>query len=154
MAQVGLSKFCSSTIKKMKFVKSISWFLGIMMFVFGILKVVIPTIAGWYSVQMTNSGLGEYIPIWIGFTGEIVVGLALIISLVIDKNLTNKIFKIIIQLASAAIIPMMVTAIYVHLQPAVPAEVLPLKIKPPFIPVFILLLALTNIYLIQRKIKV
>ncbi len=58
-----------------------------------------------------------------------------------------------ILLASAAILPMMGTAIYVHLQPNVPAEVLPLKIKPPFIPVFFLLLALTNIYLIQRKTK-
>lgn len=137
----------------MKVIKSISWFLGISMFMFGILKVVIPTINGWYSVQMTNSGLGEYIPIWVGIAGEIIVGLALIISLVIDKNLTNKIFRIIIQFASAAIIPMMLTAVYVHLQPNVPADVLPLKIKPPFIPIFTLLLALTNIYLIQRQIK-
>ena len=60
---------------------------------------------------------------------------------------------LIIQLASAAILPMMATAIYVHLQPNVPAEVLPLKIKSPFIPVFFLLLALTNIYLIQVKQK-
>ena len=123
------------------------------MCMFGILKVVIPTINGWYSVQMTNSGLGEYIPIWLGIAGEIIVGLALIISLVVDKNLTNKIFRIIIQFASAAIIPMMLTAVYVHLQPNVPADVLPLKIKLPFIPVFMLLLALTNIYLIQRQIK-
>lgn len=94
----------------MKVIKSISWFLGISMFMFGILKVVIPTINGWYSVQMTNSGLGEYIPIWVGIAGEIIVGLALIISLVIDKNLTNKIFRIIIQFASAAIIPMMLTS--------------------------------------------
>lgn len=137
----------------MKSVKSISWFLGIVMFMFGILKVVIPTIGGWYSVQMIKSGLGEYIPIWIGITGEIVVGSSIIISLVMDKNLTSKIFKVVIQLASAAIIPMMLTAIYVHLQTAVPAEVLPLKIKPPFIPVFILLLALSNIYLIQGQIK-
>ena len=137
----------------MKAIKLISWFLGIAMFMFGILKVVIPTINGWYSVQMTNSGLGKYIPMWIGITGEIVVGLAFITSLAIDKNLTNKIVRIIIQLASATIIPMMATAIYVHLQPNVPAEVLPLKIKPPFIPVFFMLLALANIYLIQRQIK-
>ena len=137
----------------MKPAKLISWFLGIVMFMFGILKVIIPTIGGWYSVQMTNSGLSEFIPIWIGIMGEIVVGLALIISLVIANNFTNKIINTIIQLASAAIVPMMLTAIYVHLQPAVPAEVLPLKIKPPYIPIFILLLALTNIYLIRRQTK-
>ena len=31
----------------------------------------------------------------------------------------------------------MLVAIYVHLQPGVPSEVLPLGIKPPFIPLFV-----------------
>ena len=132
----------------MRTIKLISWFLGIAMFMFGILKVLSPTIHGWFTVQMTNSGLAAYMPIWVGIAGEIIVGSTLIVSLLIGKN-----FKIIILLASAAILPMMATAIYVHLQPNVPADVLPLKIKPPIIPVFILLLALTNIYLIQRNIK-
>ena len=123
------------------------------MFMFGILKVLSPTIHGWFVVQMTNSGLAAYMPIWVGIAGEIVVGSALLLTLVISENLANKNVRLIILLASAAILPMMATAIYVHLQPNVPAEVLPLKIKPPFIPVFFLLLALTNIYLIQRKIK-
>jgi len=137
----------------MKAIKLISWFLGIGMFLFGILKVLSPTIHGWFIVQMTNSGLAAYLPVWVGIAGEIVVGSALLLSLVIDKNLAGKNSKLIILLASAAILPMMATAIYVHLQPNVPAEVLPLKIKPPFIPVFFLLLALANIYLIQRKTK-
>jgi len=34
----------------------------------------------------------------------------------------------------------MLVAVYVHLQPGVPAEVLPLGIKPPAIPLFVLLL--------------
>jgi hypothetical protein len=34
----------------------------------------------------------------------------------------------------------MLVAIYVHLQPEVPPEVLPLGIKPPVIPLFVLLL--------------
>ena len=134
----------------MKAIKLISWFLGIGMFMFGILKVLSPMIHGWFNVQMTNSGLAVYMPIWLGIAGEIVVGTALLLSLLTDKNLFSRKFQLIIQLASAAILPMMLTAIYVHLQPNVPAEVLPLKIKPPFIPVFFLLLALTNIYLIRR----
>lgn len=40
----------------------------------------------------------------------------------------------------------MITAIYVHLQPNVPANVLPLGIKPPIIPVSVLLLAGANIF--------
>lgn len=137
----------------MKVIKLISWFLGTGMFLFGILKVLSPTIHGWFIVQMTNSGLAAYLPVWVGIAGEIVVGSALLLSLLIDKNLAGKKSRLIILLASAAILPMMATAIYVHLQPNVPAEVLPLKIKPPFIPVFFMLLALTNIYLIQRKTK-
>lgn len=137
----------------MKAIKVISWFLGIAMFMFGILKVLSPTINGWFCVQMKNSGLEVYVPIWVGIAGEIIVGSVLIFSLMMDKNFSNKNFKIIIQLASAAILPMMATAIYVHLQPNVPAEVLPLKIKPPVIPVFFILLASANIYLIQSKIK-
>lgn len=76
---------------------------------------------------------------------------AILFSLVMDRNVAIKRFQMIIQLASAAILPMMATAIYVHLQPDVPAEVLPLKIKPPFLPVFFIVLALTNIYLIRRR---
>ncbi|OCX52064.1 hypothetical protein BEL04_11195 [Mucilaginibacter sp. PPCGB 2223] len=137
----------------MKVIKLISWFLGIAMLMFGILKVLSPTINGWFAVQMKNSGLAAYIPMWVGIAGEIMVGSAFIFCLVTDKNLAKKKFRLGILLASAAIIPMMLTAIYVHLQPNVPAAVLPLKIKPPFIPAVFLLLALTNIYWIQRQIK-
>jgi hypothetical protein len=138
----------------MKAIKLISWFLGIGMFLFGVLKVLSPTIHYWFTVQMTNSGLAAYIPIWVGIAGEIVVGSALLLSLLIDGNLAGKNFKLVILLASVAILPMMATAIYVHLEPNVPAEVLPLKIKPPIIPAFFMLLALINIYLIQRKRKI
>ncbi len=40
----------------------------------------------------------------------------------------------------------MLVAFYVHLHLRVPASVLPLKIRPPFIPGFFLVLALVNIY--------
>jgi len=36
------------------------------------------------------------------------------------------------------------------LHPNVPADVLPLKIKPPFIPGFLLVLAIADIFLIRR----
>lgn len=123
------------------------------MFMFGILKVLIPTINGWYSIQMTNSGLGEYIPVWLGILGEILVGLTLIISLIFRQKIPQNIFLTLTQMASFIIIIMMATAVYVHLSPNVPAEVLPLKIKPPYIPIFTLLLALTNIILLQGQKK-
>jgi hypothetical protein len=42
----------------------------------------------------------------------------------------------------------MCVAIYVHLQPNVPAEVLPLGIKPPFIPLSFLALAVWELVLV------
>ncbi len=43
-------------------------------------------------------------------------------------------------LACSSLFVVMLVAIYVHLQPGVPAEVLPLGIKPPVIPLLVLLL--------------
>ncbi len=126
----------------MRTVKIISIFLGASMFMFGVLKFVNP-FKVWYSVQVANSGLGE-ISYWMGITGEITVGVILLGSLVFRKKLSPSNFKLAIGGSSLIIIVMMSTGVWVHLQPAVPAEVLPLKIKPPYIPGFFLLLALTN----------
>jgi len=45
-----------------------------------------------------------------------------------------------LRLLEASLFLEMLVAIYVHLQPGVPPEVLPLGIKPPVIPLFVLLL--------------
>ncbi len=53
--------------------------------------------------------------------------------------------------ANIIIVLMMLMACYVHVQPGVSHEVLPLKIKPPFIPLFFLLLAAANMYLTSME---
>jgi hypothetical protein len=45
----------------------------------------------------------------------------------------------------------MFVAIYVHLQPQVPASVLPLGIKTPVIPVVVLLLALLTAFAVWQE---
>jgi len=60
----------------MKAVKIISTFLGFAMFMFGVLKFVNP-FKGWYSVQIMNSGMNEFL-YWPGITGEISVGILFI----------------------------------------------------------------------------
>jgi hypothetical protein len=45
----------------------------------------------------------------------------------------------------------MCVAIYVHLQPGVPASVLPLGIKPPVIPGVVLLLALFTAFAVWKE---
>src|SRR5262245_7038966 len=46
----------------------------------------------------------------------------------------------ILLVACSSLFLVMLVAVYVHLQPGVPPEVLPLGIKPPVIPLFVLLL--------------
>jgi hypothetical protein len=55
-----------------------------------------------------------------------------------------------VALASAGLVVNMGVAIYVHLQPEVPANVLPLGIKPPLIPLVFMLLAGLNLFELFR----
>lgn len=133
----------------MKSIKSISWVLGISMFMFGILKFIDP-FKGWYSVQVYNSNLGD-ISYAMGIAGEITAGISLIFALLSQSRLSPRVFTFMIIGSSAMVAGMMVTGIYVHFHPDVPAEVLPLKIKPPFIPGFFLVLAVLNIWFMVKK---
>jgi hypothetical protein len=132
----------------MKAVRIISTFLGFAMFMFGIVKFVNP-FKGWYSVQVTNSGMNEFL-YWPGIAGEISVGILFIGSVLFKERLSKKVFSPAIISGCALVVMMMVVAIRVHLHPNVPASVLPLKIKPPFIPGFFMLLAIADIFLIRR----
>lgn len=132
----------------MKIVRTISTFLGISIFVFGILKLVNP-FQGWYSAQIINSGLSESL-YWPGIICEISAGALFLGVVIFRKKISKKAFRLTIILASAMVTMIMVTAIRTHLHPNVPADVLPLKIKAPIIPGFFLLLALVNIFIVSR----
>lgn len=127
------------------YIKTITWFLGVSMFLFGILKFV-PPFKNWYTVQVFNSGLGEIAYI-MGIAGEIVVGMSLIGISLWRNKIALKTSLLISNLLLLVIIIMMTTSIYVHVHPDVPANVLPLKIKPPYIPAVFIVLAISGIYL-------
>ena len=131
--------------------QTISWFLGISMFMVGALKFVNP-FKGWYTLQVEKSGLGDFSYV-MGILGEIAVGIILVFALLQKDKLSIKVFNQLVVAASVVIVIMMATGMYVHFHPEVPAEVLPLKIKPPYIPGMFLLLALGNIYLTKRQIS-
>lgn len=127
------------------------WFLAISMFLFGVLKFINP-FQEWYSLQISNSGLPtQAYPL--GIFGEISVGILLIFCLMYNETISKKTFFILTNLSLIIIILMMLTGVFVHLHPNVPAELLPLKIKPPYIPIFFLLLSLSNIYLSIKQPK-
>jgi cytosine/uracil/thiamine/allantoin permease len=58
-------------------------------------------------------------------------GLILLAALIFQSKLNSKQFLAVIVIGSVLVVFTMIIAIYVHLQPNVPANVLPLGIKPP-----------------------
>lgn len=130
-----------------KIVKRNSLFLGVFMFLFGFLKLFQP-FSGWFDIQVTKSGLPRF-SIPLGKAGEMAIGLGLL-SAPCFRQRVPKLYDPIVFAASAGLIVNMGVATYVHVQPEVPANVLPLGIKPPFIPLFVMCLAAVNLYQLDR----
>ena len=124
-----------------------SSFVGTVMFMFGFLKFFEP-FHTWFHIQIAKSGLPP-LGIPVGIAGEISIGLSLLLASSFRPRIKS-LFAPILALASAGLIVNMAVAIYVHLQPEVPANVLPLGIKPPFIPLVVVLLAGLNLFQLFR----
>jgi len=104
---------------------------------FGVLKFVSPTIDGWFHVQIQQSHL-PHAAILMGKIAEIVTGTLFLLPRLRPWRGTWD--SRILLIACSSLFLVMLVAIYVHLQPGVPAEVLPLGIKPPVIPLFVVVL--------------
>jgi hypothetical protein len=81
--------------------------------------------------------------------GEMSIGLSLLLATVFRERISS-LFRPVVALASVGLIVCMAVAIYVHLQPEVPASVLPLGIKPPLIPLVFMVLAGLNLFQFYR----
>lgn len=118
------------------------------MFLFGFLKFFQP-FQGWFEIQIQQSHLpGE--AILAGKLGEMVTGCLFLLPW-LRRSLPAKSRDLILLLACLMLVTQMCVAIYVHLQPQVPASVLPLGIKPPVIPGFVLLLALLTASIVGKE---
>ena len=115
----------------------LSLVLGLLMLVFGSLKIVNPTIDGWFHVQIQQSHL-PHAAILMGKIAEIVTGILFLLPLV--RTWPPRWANRLLLLACGSLFGVMLVAIYVHLHPGVPPDVLPLGIKPPVLPVFVFLL--------------
>src|SRR5262245_223000 len=115
----------------------LSLILGLLMLAFGVLKFVNPTIGGWFHVQIQQSHL-PHSAILTGKLAEIVTGMLFLLPRF--RPWPAQWERRILLTACSSLFLVMLVAVYVHLQPGVPAEVLPLGIKPPVIPLFVLLL--------------
>jgi hypothetical protein len=107
------------------------------MLTFGLLKFVNPTIDGWFHVQIQQSHL-PHSAILMGKIAEIMTGTLFLLPRF--RPWHAKWEGRILLIACSSLFLEMLVAVYVHLQPGVPPEVLPLGIKPPVIPLFVLLL--------------
>lgn len=134
-----------------KFLKYNSMFLGTAMFSFGFLKFFEP-FRTWFAIQITKSGLPRF-SIPMAIAGEMSIGLGLLSAPYLGRCGGSKLYGPIVSAASAALIANMGGATYVHLHPDVPADVLPLKIKPPVIPLLFMSLAAVNLFRLGRDNK-
>ena len=129
-------------------IKALSLFLGVLMFTFGFLKFFEP-FHGWFEVQIQQSHLPQE-SILAGKLGEMVTGCLFVLAWM-GRSLTAKRRDQLLLLACLMLVGQMCVAIYVHLQPQVPASVLPLGIKPPVIPGVVLLLALLTAFGVWKQ---
>ena len=123
--------------------KVLSLLLGFWMFLFGLLKFFQPA-RGWFDIQIQQSHL-PHEAILAGKLSEMVVGVLYLLPW-LWRSLTARSRDQLLLIASVFLFVQMGVAIYVHLQPGVPASVLPLKIKLPIIPVCVLLLGLLTAF--------
>jgi hypothetical protein len=130
--------------------KALSLFLGVLMFMFGFLKFFQP-FRGWFDIQIQQSHL-PHEAILAGKLMEMVTG-SLFLLPWLRRSLTAKNRDQLLLIACFILVAQMGTAIYVHLQPQVPASVLPLGIKPPVIPVIVLLLGLLTAFDVWKQLR-
>jgi hypothetical protein len=130
--------------------KGLALFLGTLMFTFGFLKFFEP-IRGWFDVQIQQSQL-PHEAILAGKLTEMLTGILFLLPWV-WRSMTAKGKDQIVLVACFILFTQMAVAIYVHLQPGVPASVLPLGIKPPIIPVSVLLLGLLAAFGVWKELR-
>lgn len=129
------------------FLRYESMFLGATMFAFGFLKFFEP-FHTWFHIQIAKSGLPP-LSIPVGVAGEMAIGLGFLSASFLGRKIKG-LFAPMVFLASAGLMVNMGVAVYVHLQPDVPAGVLPLGVKPPFIPLLFMLMAGGNLFQLSR----
>jgi hypothetical protein len=128
--------------------KALSLFLGVLMVLFGFLKFFQP-FHGWFETQVQQS----HLPHQAILAGKLTEMLTSVLFLLpwLRTSLTARTKDQILLTACFILFTQMAVAIYVHLQPGVPASVLPLGIKPPVIPVIVLLLGLLTAFDVWKQ---
>lgn len=83
--------------------------------------------------------------------GELSIGLTFICLMFFGAKIRPKLADFAFHAASVLVLCIMGVAFYVHFHPNVPAEILPLKTKPPYLTIFFVLLTLVNLGLYRKN---
>ena len=130
--------------------KVLTLLLGLWMFMFGFLKFFQP-ISGWFDVQIQQSHL-PHEAIATGKVTEMIVGLLFLLPW-LGRSLTVRSKDQVLLVACFVLFIQMLVAIYVHLQPGVPLNFLPFGIKPPVVPVVVLLLGVLTAFDVWKQLR-
>ena len=133
--------------------KIITAILGIVILMPGIAKFSEPFKTFIYQhIKLIVFPLSEIMQHIVKFS-EVGIGLMMIFIAFLGHKLNSKTRDTLFFLGNTGIISMMIVAIYTHLHPDVPAEILPLEYKPPVMAVAYLILAIVNLILNRKKIN-
>ncbi|MFG6566092.1 hypothetical protein ACGYLI_17910 [Sulfitobacter sp. 1A13421] len=128
----------------------LSGLLGAFLLLGGVAKFFLP-FTDMFAQQIALSQLPfPALSAFAGQAGEITAGIILLGYFFGWQRLQGPISDLIFALTTLLIVIIMLVAVYVHLHPAVPAEVLPFQSKPPVLTVIIMALAILNGWL-RRK---
>jgi len=108
-------------------------------------------ISGWFDVQIQQSHLPRE-AILAGKVTEMIVGVLFLLPWLWRPLTTRSKDKVLLVACFILFVQMMV-AIYVHLQPGVPPNVLPFGIKPPVVPFVVLLLGLLTAFDVWKQLR-
>lgn len=86
-----------------------------------------------------------------GQMGEITAGIMYLLLLTKGKFISVKLSEMVLNGATLLTVVIMTVAVYVHLSPNVPAEVLPFQSKPPVLTVIVMLISLGIFIANKRK---
>lgn len=128
----------------------LSGLLGAFLLLGGVAKFFLP-FTDMFAQQIALSHLPfPALSAFAGQAGEITAGIILLGYFIGWQRLQGPISDLFFALTTLLVVIIMLVAVYVHLHPDVPAEVLPFQSKPPVLTVIIMALAILNGWL-RRK---
>jgi len=132
-------------------VRIITGVLGILMFLPGLNKFFEPAHTKFLDQIILSDLPFTTFTYWLAIVSELVIGLTLVFLALFEKKMSTALGRKIFYLGHFVVLFMMLVAVYVHLHPNVPAEMLPIA-KPPYMPLVYMFIVGLNLFLNRKRI--